>query len=122
METSDRELSVLLTDDEEIHRLNLFYRKKDKATDVLSFSLQEDQEDKFAEDLLGDIVISIETTLRQAAELEVRANEELLRLAIHGALHLLGYEHEDVSDDIAARMRHKEEELFEQLLPMLRTE
>ncbi len=122
METSDRELSVLLTDDEEIHRLNLFYRKKDKATDVLSFSLQEDQEDKFAEDLLGDIVISIETTLRQAAELEVRANEELLRLAIHGTLHLLGYEHEDVSDDIAARMRQKEEELFEQLLPMLRTE
>ena len=119
LEISDRELSVLLTDDEEIQRLNQFYRGKNRPTDVLSFSLREGEDDTFAEDLLGDVAISIETTLRQAAQLEVTPPEELLRLAIHGTLHLMGFEHENVSDDIAAKMRQKEEELFEMLSAQL---
>lgn len=120
MEASERELSVLLTDDQEIHRLNRDYRGKDRSTDVLSFSLQEDSEDDFAADLLGDVVVSLDTALRQAAEQHVSPAEELLRLMIHGTLHLLGYEHEDVPVETAERMREKEQELLELLAPEIK--
>lgn len=112
MACDDRELSVLITDDTEIHQLNLNYRGKDKPTDVLSFAQGEGEPGKPLEAILGDVVISMDTARRQALDLEVSAREELFRLLVHGTLHLLGYDHENVPEERAAEMRQKEEELI----------
>ncbi len=115
MECNDAELSILLTSDFEIHQLNHDYRNKDKPTDVLSFALREGEGREFAGDMLGDIVISLETAERQAADRGITLTDEVLRLLIHGTLHLLGYDHENVSRAEAKRMFDKEQELFELL-------
>ena len=107
MGCDDRQLSVLLCDDEEIAQLNAQYRNKPEPTDVLSFSQSEDS------DLLGDVVISVETAQRQAAAAGVSEAEEIVQLLIHGLLHLLGYEHENVPEQKVQEMRDKESLLFE---------
>lgn len=86
-------LSLTLVDDAAIRRLNREHRGKDKATDVLSFSLVENGSAS-AERLLGDVVISIETARRQAADYDASLQEELYRLLIHGILHVMGHDHE----------------------------
>ncbi len=121
---SERELSLLFTEDREIAELNGRYRNKPKPTDVLSFAPSEGCESavvmQTTESLpLGDIVISVETAIRQAEKFGVSVEDEILRLLIHGALHLLGYEHEKVSADVARRMRKKEVELFAELSALL---
>ena len=108
---TDAELSILITDDREIHALNAEYRGKDKPTDVLSFALRENG-GVCGTEILGDLVISLPTARRQAREYGVTAQEELLRLLIHGTLHLLGYDHEKVAPQVAARMRRTEEKLY----------
>jgi probable rRNA maturation factor len=86
------EITLALVGDAEIRRLNRSFRKKDKATDVLSFPLRERASDgKF---YLGDIVISVPTAARQARAAGHPLERELEFLAIHGFLHLLGYDHE----------------------------
>lgn len=93
------EVSLLLTDDEGIQRLNKKYRDIDAPTDVLAFSQIEklnsltDLNNK-GEFLLGDIVISVETAQRQATELGHSLLYELTLLSIHGFLHLLGFDHD----------------------------
>ena len=85
---------VVLTDDEEIRVLNRDYRKHDRATDVLSFHLQElgGEDDPAGDGVnLGDIVISVETARRRAAG--KRLQSELERLAVHGLCHLFGHDH-----------------------------
>lgn len=106
------EIGVLFCDDTFIHELNLSYRHKDKPTDVLSFSAVEQSSDFIEGAYLGDLVISLPTTRRQARQYKVTFNEELLRLLIHGTLHLFGYDHENVSKTEAARMRRREQQLF----------
>jgi len=114
------ELSILLTDDEEIRALNREYRGTDRATDVLSFPLTSREElagrgarqarGAGAALLLGDGVLSGETAARQAEARGAPIEDELRRLLIHGVLHLLGHEHE--GDPAAARrMRRLEREL-----------
>ena len=93
--------------------MNSNFRGKNKPTDVLSFPLREGIGGKVAGNALGDIVISLETTKRQAKELGATIKEELLRLLIHGLLHLLGYDHEGVSPAKARKMQEKEQTLFE---------
>ena len=88
------ELSVLLTDDEEIHRLNRDYRGIDRPTDVLSFSLLEGDHAAFRGDLLGEVVIDVEVAARQASATGHDLDAEMARLLIHGTLHLLGYDHQ----------------------------
>lgn len=92
--TSDTEVSILLADDESISILNGQYRGIDGPTDVLSFS-QHEGEDEFAEEqnLLGDVVISVETAMRQASERGADLDSEIDVLLVHGLLHLLGYDH-----------------------------
>ena len=86
------ELTLSFVDDPEIRELNKAYRKKDKATDVLSFALNETGSDgRF---YLGDIVISIPRAKEQAAELGHSLVRELEILAVHGFLHLIGYDHD----------------------------
>lgn len=97
------EVVVSLVDDERIQELNRDYRGKDVPTDVLSFAIQESDENEplilFAEEddtpvePLGDIIISIPTAVRQAEEYGHSLERELAFLAVHGFLHLVGYDH-----------------------------
>ncbi len=97
-------VDVSLLGDDEIAALNRDYRHKNKPTDVLSFSLWEGEEifDSTiieSEELpLGDLVISIETAARQANDLKHSLEREMEFLAVHGALHLLGYDHIRATD------------------------
>lgn len=87
-------VAVLLTDDAEIRALNRDYRNHDRATDVLSFHLQElaGERDPAGDGVnLGDIVISVQTARRRSAG--KRLPDELVRLAIHGLCHLFGHDH-----------------------------
>lgn len=103
----------MLTGDREIKKLNRIYRGKDKATDVLSFPSGFDPfEHAVPGSCLGDLVISIETARRQAAQYDVSLRDELKRLIVHGYLHLLGYDHEKVPPAEAARMRRTESRLL----------
>jgi len=104
------EVSILFCSDQEIRVLNRDFRNKDKSTDVLSFSQIENLD--FVSLALGDIIISVDTALVQANELNVSLDDEVLRLSIHGLLHLLGYDHENVSEIEAKKMRDLEEKLF----------
>lgn len=95
-------VSIVLTDDEQVRLLNRTYRGKDEPTDVLSFSLRETSSDETAIDLaqlgeeppLGEVYISIPTAQRQAEAGGRTLEEEVVFLAVHGVLHLLGYEDE----------------------------
>lgn len=90
------ELSVVLTGDAEVRKLNRLYRKKDKTTDVLSFPLLEGMRLKTGKKdgvPLGDVVLSIPQTRRQARQQGKDFHEELAFLLTHGILHLLGYDH-----------------------------
>ncbi|MFN2376128.1 MAG: rRNA maturation RNase YbeY [Candidatus Binatia bacterium] len=104
----DDELSVVLVGDARMRELNSEWRSKDSPTDVLSFSQLEGDEVPAAggATLLGDVVVSVDTLRRQAAEGGWRVEEELARLLLHGVLHLLGYDHELEED--AHRMRAEE--------------
>lgn len=100
------ELSVTFMDDEAIRTVNAEFRGKDKPTDVISFALEELSEGEVAivqeEDMpvvLGDIIISIETARRQAAEYDHSFERELGFLALHGFLHLLGYDHMEEEEE-----------------------
>ena len=109
------ELSVVIVDDAAIQALNLQWRGKDAPTDVLSFSMREGEGD--ADDpLLGDLVISLPTAARQAAELGHPVDHELRVLLIHGLLHLLGEDHERGPAEAAA-MAARERELLLALDP-----
>lgn len=91
------EVSILLTNDEEIKDLNRQYRGKDKPTNVLSFPQEVDLSsmcDLEACVLLGDIVLSIETIQLEAVQQQKSMHHHLAHLIVHGTLHLLGYDHE----------------------------
>lgn len=108
------EVSILLTDDQNIRILNKQYRDIDESTDVLSFSQHEGAEDfpcAEEENLLGDIVISVETARRQAEQRDVGLDEELEMLLVHGLLHLLGYDHAQPQE--AEAMFARQAELLE---------
>lgn len=94
-------VNVLVTGDERVHGLNRDYRGLDQPTDVLSFSQIEGSGDFVPAPsgrlALGDVVISLETARRQARG---SVDEELRHLAVHGALHLLGYDHQTDDDEI----------------------
>lgn len=108
------EVSIVLGNDEYIHALNLAYRGKDCPTDVLSFALNEGDEpeviDGPEEVLLGDIIISLETATRQAAEYGHSLERELAYLTVHGILHLLGYDH--MTEEEKQEMRQEEEHIL----------
>ena len=124
LDSSDKELSILMVDDSRIRELNLQYRDKDSATDVLSFpqfeekdsatdvlsfpQLEEDEEPGFSGHLLGDVVLSIETAQIQAKEHNLSLEEELILLLIHGILHLLGYDHERSASEAEAMQKNRD--------------
>jgi len=113
----DHNVSLLLTDDQEIARLNAQYRNKNTATNVLSFPLSEGADPSLAAlpfKELGDIVISLETARRESIEYGQSFEQRLSWLIVHGMLHLLGYDHERSESDEEA-MFDKEKELLGKL-------
>ena len=115
----DAEVSVTFTDDVYIRTLNAEYRKKDAATDVLSFPIYEKGEPYTTPDtpvLLGDIVISLERAKEQGEKIGNTLEEEVSFLTVHSTLHLLGYDHEtsqEDEDDMFARQSEIVKEIRE---------
>lgn len=111
------EISVFLCGDARIQELNREYRGMDKPTDVLSFSLNEDltdgEEELPSRYVLGDIIISLDTMHKQAELYGHSTERELAYLTVHGALHILGYDHMIESDK--KEMRTEEEYVLSQL-------
>ena len=112
------EVDITIVTDEEIHALNRDYRNVDRTTDVLSFALDEDGGEPELVGgpdvhLLGDIIISAETAMRQAEEFGHGLEREIVYLAVHGLLHLLGYDHMQEEDKVV--MRAKEEEALREI-------
>ena len=113
----DAELSVTLTDNENIRSFNSEYRNIDRATDVLSFPLYEADEiellesDEYEPICLGDIVISLERAKEQASEYGHAFEREVAFLCVHSVLHLLGYDHE-LGAEQEKEMFEKQEEIL----------
>jgi probable rRNA maturation factor len=119
---SGSELSLELTGDGRMRRLNREYRKKDQPTDVLAFPIREavmPQGVRPVTHMLGDVVISIPTAVRQAKEAGRSIDDELTMLLVHGVLHLCGYDHERNPRE-AARMARRERALFHRISPVPR--
>jgi len=102
-------LTLVLADSAYLRRLNRRFRRIDRATDVISFSLQEGPPSPVAVPELGDIYISVPRARRQARQYRVTPQEEMARLIIHGVLHLLGYDHIRARQ---ARAMHALEDLY----------
>jgi rRNA maturation RNase YbeY len=101
------ELSLALVDDAAIAELNLRFRGIRGATDVLSFSLEDGRHSDRRGALLGDVVISLETAARQARRARRTLDDEVLRLLIHGALHLIGHDHARAAEARAMRAEER---------------
>ena len=112
------EVSVSFVSNKEIRSLNKLYRHKDKSTDVLSFPLGEDGEYDYNNEtgalMLGDVVISLETAMKQANMYGHSLEREIGFLTVHSMLHLLGYDHETGTLE-AANMHEREEAILEKL-------
>ncbi len=116
--TDNAEVSVSFVSNSEIRLLNKNYRNKDRVTDVLSFPLMEENNVERNPEtgyvLLGDIVISLETAVKQASNYGHSLEREIGFLTVHSMLHLLGYDHETSPLDERI-MREKEESVLEKL-------
>ena len=114
-------ITITFTTPEEIKKINKKYRKIDKATDVLSFQMFEKDEldekiknkDFLYEDVLGDIIISIEKVKEQAEEYGHSFERELSYMLVHGFYHLMGYDH--IEEEDKKMMRPKEEKILNDL-------
>ena len=121
IEDSKLYISITLTTPEHIHEINKQYRNVDRATDVLSFPIFEKEEidekirtqDFEHEDVLGDIIISIEKVKEQAVEYGHSFEREFAYMLVHGFYHLMGYDHIQEADKVI--MRAKEEKVLEKL-------
>jgi len=113
LDCADKEISVSFVDDETIRMLNKQYLGKNKPTNVLSFSMREDEYGDINPNVLGDIVVSVETAKKDAQGGGLTLAEEIDYLLIHGLLHLLGYNHEKTTQNKAREMKQKEKELFD---------
>jgi probable rRNA maturation factor len=105
------EISVALVTDEEIAGLNEQYLSHEGPTDVISFHLHDRGEPP-----LGDVYVGVDQAARQAAGFGASVAEEVLRLAVHGTLHVLGYEHPEGDDRAASPMFARQEALLQEFL------
>jgi probable rRNA maturation factor len=112
----EAEISINFVDNQEIQGINRNYRQKDAPTDVISFAMEEEGEGEIEiigtelPVMLGDIVISVDKAKEQAKEFNHSLERELGFLALHGFLHLLGYDHMNAEDE--TKMFSKQEELL----------
>jgi rRNA maturation RNase YbeY len=114
LDSPDGELSILILDDPQIARLNQQYRDRQGPTNVLSFPMQEGDFSGVNPNLLGDVVISIETAAKEGEKMGITVAERFKFLLIHGILHLFGYDHEK-SEKKADQMDDKSLELSEMI-------
>jgi probable rRNA maturation factor len=112
LEYPDAELSILIVDDQQITRLNQSYFNRKGPTNVISFPMREGRFSEIAPNLLGDVVISIETAWQEGQIGGLSLEERFDQLLIHGILHLVGYDHENTKSE-ARRMEKKAQELLE---------
>ena len=117
LEEKNLYVNIVLTNPSNIRKMNREYRSIDKETDVLSFPMFEKEEIEkrkdLNEDILGDIVISIDRVKEQAEEYGHSFKRELAYMAVHGFYHLMGYDH--MNEDDKKEMRQKEENILEKL-------
>jgi probable rRNA maturation factor len=111
--TREGELALVLTDDATMRGLNRKWRRKNSATNVLSFPAQHPPPSENAVRLLGDIVIAFETCAREAHAQGLSFTDHLAHLAVHGFLHLVGYDH--IADEEAHRMEALEAAILDRL-------
>ena len=107
----DGELSILLVDDQQIETLNIEYLNRKGPTNVIAFCMREGQFNDITPNLLGDVVISVETAKKEAHAANISMQKRFNQLLIHGILHLLGYDHEKNQQE-AKRMEEKSNELL----------
>ena len=107
----EAEISVALVGDAEITALNADYLEHDGPTDVISFALHD-----AGEPPLGDVYVGVDQALRQAADFGATPAEEVLRLAMHGTLHVLGYDHPDGAERTGSEMFARQEALLRVIL------
>ena len=110
----DGELSILLVDDQQIANLNLTYLNRNGPTNVIAFPMREGQFNDITPNLLGDVVISLETARSEANAAQTSLQNRFNELLIHGILHLLGYDHEQTQAE-AERMEAKSHSLMAML-------
>lgn len=121
LENTKLYISITLTTPENIRKINREYRNIDKETDVLSFPMFEQEElgkiieskDNIVEDVLGDIIISVERVKEQAIEYGHSFERELAYMLVHGFYHLMGYDH--IKEEDKVLMRPKEEKILKDL-------
>jgi probable rRNA maturation factor len=101
----DHELSLLIIDDPQIEIINREYLQHEGPTNVISFAMQEGEYSQVSPMLLGDVVISADTTEKEARMGGITFRQRLIELLIHGLLHLVGYDHEH--DESKARIMEK---------------
>lgn len=117
LENKNLYINVVLTNPENIKKINKEYRNIDKETDVLSFPMFEkgelEKRKDLNQDILGDIVISIDRVKKQAIDYGHSFERELSYMAVHGFYHLMGYDH--MEEEEKREMRQKEEKILESL-------
>lgn len=117
MACNKKELSILFTDDTHIEEMNRRYLGREGPTNVLAFPMSDDSMAEMETGMLGDVVISVDTAVRESERYKEPLPETIYRLLIHGILHLLNYDHERSPGD--------EKEMIKQerrLLSMIREE
>jgi probable rRNA maturation factor len=107
----DAELSILILDDPQIAILNKKYLRRNGPTNVIAFPMRTDQFSNINPELLGDVVISIETAEKEGKSIGISMEERFTQLLVHGILHLLGYDHEK-SEQEADKMENKSDEIL----------
>ncbi len=113
LELNDKVITIKICDDEEMHGLNKQYRNIDDTTDVLSFNMNF-EDPGLDQIVLGDIIISLPTAIRQAEENELAVVDEMTFLAIHGLLHLIGHDH--AAKDEKKVMFDLQDSIFKQVI------
>lgn len=93
------EFNIIIVDNDYIHELNKNYRKTDRPTDVITFALEDYEDIKLDHRMLGDIYISYDKAISQSKEYGHSLKREICFLAVHGFLHLLGYDHMNEEDE-----------------------
>ena len=112
MDFPDGEISILLVDDPQIETLNLKYLNRKGPTNVIAFAMREGEFSHLTPNLLGDVVISMDTAAREALDAGLSVERRFDELLVHGILHLFGYDHEE-SEKQAQRMEAESRRLLD---------
>ena len=114
LDCPDGELSIVIVDDPEMAKLNEKFLDRPGPTNVIAFSMREGPFGEVNPNLLGDVIVSVETAAREAKDADISIELRFDQLLIHGTLHLFGFDHEKTPEQAKA-MRVKEKELLKLL-------